>query len=64
MTNDPKLKMLLAYRKGTASLSRLSKALGLSVGETMDFLAELGLKAPLRFDDYRAGAKTARRAIH
>ena len=59
-----KYKMLLAYREGKASLSRLSRTLGMSVSEAVDFLAAFGLQAPISYDDYLKGLKTARKAVH
>lgn len=59
-----KHKMLLAYREGKASLSRLSRTLGMSVSEAIDFLATFGLQAPIGYDDYLKGLETARKAVH
>lgn len=59
-----KYKMLLAYREGKASLSRLSRTLGMSLSEAMDFLATFGLQAPISYDDYLKGLETARKAVH
>lgn len=59
-----KYKMLLAYREGKASLSRLTKTLGMSVSEAVDFLAAFGLQAPISYDDYLKGLETAKKAVH
>lgn len=64
MMDGLKFKMLLAYKEGRASLSRLSKTLDMSLSEAIDFLASFGLEAPINYDDYLAGADTARKTIH
>jgi len=58
-----KYKMLLAYKEGKASLSTLSRTLGMCVSETVDFLAVFGLQAPLSYDDYLKGFETVRKAL-
>lgn len=59
-----KYKMLLAYKDGKVSLSKLSKALKMTLSEAVDFLASFGLQAPINYDDYLGGIETARKAIH
>ena len=61
---DRDLRMLLAYKEGKASLSTLSRTLGMSVSEAVDFLAAFGLQAPISYDDYLKGVETARKAVH
>jgi len=60
-----RFKQLLRYKKGQCSLGRLSGDMGSTVSETLDFLAELGLPAPLEHSDYLQGftslAKLGRR---
>lgn len=64
MMDGLKFKMLLAYKEGKTSLSKLSKTLNMSLSEAIDFLASFGLEAPVNYDDYLAGADTARKVIH
>ena len=59
-----KYKMLLAYKDGKVSLSKLSKGLKMTLSEAVDFLASFGLQAPINYDDYLQGIDTARKAIH
>src|SRR6266550_2001236 len=47
MMDGLKFKMLLAYKEGRASLSKLSKTLNMSLSEAIDFLASFGLEAPV-----------------
>ncbi len=58
-----KYKMLLAYREGHVSLSKLSRTLGLSVSEAVDLLAMFGVEAPIRYDEYLQGLDSARKSI-
>ncbi len=58
-----KYKMLLAYKNNKISLGNLSKKLDLSISETIDFLADFGITAPIDYDDYLQGAQIARDAI-
>ncbi len=56
-------KMLLGYKEGKVSLAKLSKTLGISLSEAIDFLALFGLQSPISYDDYLQGIETARKAI-
>jgi len=47
--------MLKNYKEGKLSLEGLAKKLDLSISETIDMLAELGIGAPIGFDDYLKG---------
>ncbi len=47
--------MLKHYKGGKLSLEGLAKKLDLSISETIDMLAELGIEAPIGFDDYLKG---------
>lgn len=47
--------MLRQYRMGKISVGTLAEKLELSISETIDFLAEFGITAPLDFDDYLQG---------
>jgi len=53
---------LRQYREGRKSLGTLASDLGLSVSGTIDLLAELGIEAPLDYDDYLRGLETLRQA--
>jgi hypothetical protein len=48
-------RMLKQYRDGKLSLGGLAKTLDLSVGEAIDLLAELGIEAPIEYEDYLKG---------
>jgi len=48
------------YRQGRASLSKPAEVAGVSVNEMMDLLAEHGIPADLRLEDYREGLQTLR----
>lgn len=47
--------MLKQYRNGKLSLGGLAKSLDLSVSETIDLLAELGIESPIEYEDYLKG---------
>jgi len=47
--------MLKYYREGKLSLEGLAKKLSVSISEALDMLAELGIEAPIAFDDYLEG---------
>jgi hypothetical protein len=48
-------RMLKQYRDGKLSLEGLAKTLELSVGESIDLLAELGIESPVEYEDYLKG---------
>ena len=47
--------MMRRYKEGRLSLGRLARELGRSVGETIDLLADIGVHAPIDYDDYLKG---------
>jgi hypothetical protein len=47
--------MLRYYKEGKLSLEGLAKKLNMSISETIDQLAELGIEAPIEFEDYLKG---------
>ena len=47
--------MLKHYKEGKLSLEGLAKKLDLSISEAIDLLKELGIEAPIGFDDYLKG---------
>ena len=58
-----KYKMLLGYKEGRVSLAKLSKTLGMSLGEVVDLLSSFGLQSPISYDEYLQGMAAARKAI-
>ena len=53
--------MLRRYREGKLSLGHLAKTLRRSLSETIDLLSEFGQPAPIDYEEYLAGRKTAAR---
>ncbi len=49
--------MLKHYKGGKLSLEGLAKKLDISISEAIDLLAELGIEAPIEFEDYLEGFK-------
>lgn len=47
--------MFKYYRDGKLSLEGLAKKLDISISEAIDQLAELGIEAPIEFEDYLKG---------
>ncbi|HUO77979.1 MAG TPA: hypothetical protein VMU21_10435 [Thermodesulfovibrionales bacterium] len=47
--------MLKSYKEGKLSLTGLAKKLDISISEAIDLLKELGIEAPIGFDDYLKG---------
>jgi hypothetical protein len=47
--------MLRYYKDRTLSLEGLAKKLDVSISETIDLLAELGIEAPIELGDYLKG---------
>jgi predicted HTH domain antitoxin len=52
---------LKLYRLGKVSLGKTAEQLNLSVGEVIDLLAELGIEAPIKYDDYLEGFESLKR---
>jgi len=63
MLDGIKYKMMVAYKEGQVSISRLSRALELNLSETIDFLSSFGLETSIHYDDYLSGIETARKVI-
>jgi len=61
MLDGIKYKMILAYKKGKASLGTLARKLGLSISDALDILSSLGIPAPITYDDYLQGLENARK---
>jgi len=53
--------MIRQYKERKLSLERLSKELNLSVSETIDFLSDWGIQAPIDYDDYLEGYEVFKR---
>ena len=47
--------MIRRYKEGRLSLGRLAEQLEKSIAETLDLLADLGVPAPMDYDDYLKG---------
>jgi hypothetical protein len=47
--------MLKRYREGKLSLGAPAEKLNVPIAEVIDFLAELGIEAPIRYEDYLKG---------
>ncbi len=47
--------MIKHYKEGKLSLEGLSNKLDISMSETIDLLAGLGIEAPIEFEDYLKG---------
>ncbi len=47
--------VLKLYKEGKISLEKTAKELDLSISETIDLLAEFGVKAPINYEDYLKG---------
>ncbi|MFW5932777.1 MAG: ribbon-helix-helix protein, CopG family [Candidatus Hadarchaeota archaeon] len=58
-----KFDILKRYRKGVLSIEKAAKELGINVGEFMDFLTELGIKSPVRYEDYKEGIEALKKAF-
>ena len=52
---------LKLYHSGKVSLGKAAEKLGVSISEVIDLLAELGIEAPLRYDDYLEGFQNFKR---
>jgi hypothetical protein len=52
--------MVKYYKEGKFSLSGLATKLGISVSETIDLLSNLGVEAPIDYDDYLKGFEVLR----
>ena len=60
MMDGIKFKLLLGYKQGNVSLGILAKKLDLTLSEAIDFLALLGVPAPISYDDYLSGREMFR----
>lgn len=56
-------RMVKLYREGKVSLGTVTKALGCSLSEALDLLAELGAQAPIDYDDYLAGYRSLKKVF-
>jgi hypothetical protein len=53
--NLSKEELIVYYKEGKLSLEGLAKKLNISISEAIDLLAELGIEAPIEFEDYLKG---------
>lgn len=51
--------ILKNYREGKMSIGKAAKELNLSITETIELLADLGIKSPITYEDYLEGQKVA-----
>ena len=51
------------YKEGKISIGKAAKIANLSISETMDLFAELGIKSNIELEDYLEGLKYAREVI-
>ena len=51
------------YKEGKISIGKAAKIANLSISETMDLFAELGIKSNIELEDYLEGLKYAREII-
>jgi len=58
LENGWKFSMISLYRDGKLSLGTLASKLELSISETIDLLAGVGVKSPVGYDDYLKGFET------
>jgi len=54
--------MIRQYRQGKLSLGTLAQRLDLSLSETIDVLSDLGIQAPIEYEDYLKGLAVFRDA--
>lgn len=47
--------LIVYYKGGKLSLEGVAKKLNISISEAIDLLAELGIEAPIEFEDYLKG---------
>ena len=53
--------MLKEYKEGRISLGKLANELSFSVSETIDLLADYGIKAPIDYEDFLKGYETLKK---
>ncbi|MBI2659627.1 hypothetical protein HYX07_00520 [Candidatus Woesearchaeota archaeon] len=51
--------ILKNYREGKMSIGKAAKELDLTITETIELLADLGIKSPITYEDYLEGQKVA-----
>ena len=51
------------YKEGKISIGKAAEIAGLSISETMDLFAELGVKSNIELEDYLEGLKYAKEVI-
>lgn len=51
--------ILKNYKEGKMSIGKAAKELNLTITETIELLADLGIKSPISYEDYLEGKKFA-----
>lgn len=51
--------ILKNYREGKMSIGKAARELNLTITETIELLADLGIKSPITYEDYLEGQKLA-----
>lgn len=49
--------ILKNYNEGRISIGKAAKELNLTITETIELLADLGIKSPISYEDYLEGKK-------
>ena len=52
--------ILKSYKDGKISIGKAAKELNLTITETIELLADLGIKSPISYEDYLEGYKHAK----
>lgn len=52
--------MLRHYKEGKLSIEGLARKLNVSISEVIDMLSELGIEAPIEYEDYLKGFEAFR----
>lgn len=52
--------ILKSYKEGKISIGKAAKELNLTITETIELLADLGIKSPISYEDYLEGYKHAK----
>ena len=55
--------VLKGYKEGKLSIGKAAKQLNLTITETIELLADLGIKSPISYEDYLVGKKFAKEII-
>ena len=50
--------ILKSYREGKMSIGKTAKKLNMTITETIELLADLGIRSPIKYEDYLEGYKS------